>query len=100
MKKYSAVSAVIAVAMLSVSGFALQGTAAQPQQNKTATHGRKLRQKLLQKPRRRIQTFVGVISDGQCAVEGVAQGDHEEGQGEYRRELRKGMRQKIRVCLV
>lgn len=65
MKKHSAISVVIAVAVLSVCSFAFQGTATQPQQNKTATQ-----EKAPAKAPAPVQTFVGVISDGQCAVKG------------------------------
>src|SRR5215467_5502545 len=58
MKRYHRVSAFIAVAVLSVGAFASQGTPpaqAQPQKAQAKAP---------------IQTFVGVISDGQCAVKG------------------------------
>jgi len=58
MKKYRAAAAFCAAAVLSVSSFAFQGTPpaqAQPQK----AHAKAP-----------IQTFVGVISDGQCAVKG------------------------------
>jgi hypothetical protein len=73
MKKHSAVSTVVAVAMLSVCGFAFQGGSAQPQQNKVATQERapaKAPQKAQAKATAPIQTFMGVISDGQCAAKG------------------------------
>ena len=59
MKKYPAAAAFFAGAILSVSAFAFQGTAAPPQPK-------------TQKPTAKapIQTFVGVISDGQCAAKG------------------------------
>jgi hypothetical protein len=58
MKKYQMAAAFFAGAILSVSAFAFQSTA--PPQSKT------------QKPAAKapIQTFVGIISDGQCAVKG------------------------------
>lgn len=58
MTKYRAVAAVFACAVLSVSTFAFPGTPS-PQPNQ---------QKITSKAP--IQTFVGVISDGQCAVKG------------------------------
>ncbi len=63
MKKHSAVSAAVAIAVLSVSGFAFQGTAAQ-------SNVQKAPQKAPAKATAPIQTFVGVISDGQCALKG------------------------------
>jgi hypothetical protein len=65
MKKYSAVGVVVAVAVLSVCSFAFQGEPAQPQQKKGATT-----QKAPAKAKAPIQTFTGVISDGQCAPKG------------------------------
>jgi hypothetical protein len=69
MKKYSVGSAVVAIAMLSVCGFAVQGTPAQPQEKKAATQ-EKAPAKTAAKAKAPIQTFVGVISDGQCAAKG------------------------------
>jgi hypothetical protein len=63
MKKHSAISGVVAVAVLSVCSFAFQGTAAQP-------NAQKAPQKAPAKATAPLQTFVGVISDGQCAVKG------------------------------
>src|SRR6476661_10577628 len=57
MKRYHRVSAFVAVAVLSACTFASQATSAQP----------KPQQATAKAP---IQTFVGVISDGQCAVKG------------------------------
>jgi hypothetical protein len=59
MKKYSVGSAMVVIAVLSVCGFALQETPAQPKPQKAPT-----------KAKAPIQTFVGVISDGQCAPKG------------------------------
>jgi hypothetical protein len=60
MKKYPAASTMVVVIVLSVCAFAVQGaSSAQP----TA-------QKAPAKSAAPIQTFVGVISDGQCAVKG------------------------------
>lgn len=58
MKKYRAAAALFACASLSVCAFAFQGTPPAPAQPKKAT------------AKAPIQTFVGVISDGQCAVKG------------------------------
>ena len=58
MKKYSALSAV-AIGMLSVCGLALQSPPPRPTQQKAPA-----------KAAAPIQTFVGVISDGQCAIKG------------------------------
>src|SRR5438874_2688411 len=69
MKKRSAICAVVAVAVLSACSFALQAGSAQSQQNKTATQ-EKAPAKASAKATAPIQTFVGVISDGQCAVKG------------------------------
>jgi hypothetical protein len=55
MKKNSVLSVAIAIVMLPVCGLALQSAFAQSTQQKAAAP---------------IQTFVGVISDGQCAVKG------------------------------
>jgi hypothetical protein len=58
MKRYQRVSALIGVAALSACAFAFQGTPsahAQPQKAPAKAP---------------IQTFVGIISDGQCAVKG------------------------------
>jgi len=58
MKKYPAAAAFFAGAILSVSAFAFQGTpSAQAEPTKTQAKAP-------------MQTFVGVISDGQCAVKG------------------------------
>jgi len=59
MKRYSVLSAVLMVLVLSVCSFALQNTPAQPKPQKTPA-----------KAAAPVQTFVGVISDGQCAVKG------------------------------
>ncbi|HEY2361818.1 MAG TPA: hypothetical protein VGK36_11910 [Candidatus Angelobacter sp.] len=59
MKRYQRVVAVIGVAALSVCAFASQATSAQPKAQKAPA-----------KAAAPIQTFVGVISDGQCAVKG------------------------------
>src|SRR5437899_2365769 len=59
MKKSSAWSAVLAIWMLPVCGLALQSTPQQPTQQKAPA-----------KATAPIQTFVGVITDGQCAVQG------------------------------
>ena len=59
MKRYQSVIAVIGITALSVCAFAFQSTPAQPTTQKPAA-----------KPAVPIQTFVGVISDGQCAVKG------------------------------
>jgi hypothetical protein len=58
MKRYHKVSAFIVVAVLSVGAFALQGTPSAQAQPKKA------------QAKVPIQTFVGVISDGQCAAKG------------------------------
>jgi hypothetical protein len=58
MKKYPAIATVVC-AVLSVGAFALQATTAQPKPQKAPA-----------KASAPIQTFVGVISDGQCAVKG------------------------------
>jgi hypothetical protein len=65
MKRYAPVGVTIASALLSVCCFAFQGGPAQPQQKKAAT-----KEKAPAKPTAPIQTFVGVITDGQCAVKG------------------------------
>ena len=59
MKRYQAVSAVLAIAMFSLSGSAFQGTPEQPKQPAAPT-------KATAPP----QSFTGVISDGQCVVKG------------------------------
>ena len=59
MKKNSVLSVAIAIVMLPVCGPALQSAFAQSTQQKTSA-----------KAAAPIQTFVGVISDGQCAVKG------------------------------
>jgi len=60
MKRYQRLSALIGFATLSVCAFAFQSASpAQPTTQKPAT-----------KSAAPIQTFVGVISDGQCAVKG------------------------------
>jgi len=56
-KRYQAITALFAGAILSVSAFAFQGEPAQPKTQKTPA-----------KATAPIQTFVGVITDGQCAV--------------------------------
>ena len=66
MKKHSAIGAVVAVATLSVCSFALQGTASQPSAQPKPQAPAKASAKVVAP----IQTFVGVISDGQCAVKG------------------------------
>jgi hypothetical protein len=60
MKKFGAISALAISAVLSVGAFGFQGT--QPAQPKP--------QKAPAKSAAPIQTFVGVITDGQCAVKG------------------------------
>jgi hypothetical protein len=57
MRKYAAI--MVACAMLSVCTFAFQATTAQPKAQKAPA-----------KAAAPMQTFVGVISDGQCAVNG------------------------------
>src|SRR5579864_1744815 len=59
MKTIRAATVVIASAMLAVCAFASQATSAQPNAQKAPA-----------KAAAPIQTFVGVISDGQCAVKG------------------------------
>ena len=59
MKRLQSASAVVAIAMFSLSGFAFQGTPAQPKPQ--AAPG-----KATAPP----QSFTGVISDGQCAGKG------------------------------
>ena len=59
MKKFRVATAIIACAVLSVSGYAFQAT---PTQSKA--------QKAPAKAAATMQTFVGVITDGQCAVKG------------------------------
>jgi len=67
MKRHSAIGAVVAVATLSACSFAFQGaapqTSAQPKPPQAPA-------KASAKATAPIQTFVGVISDGQCAVKG------------------------------
>jgi hypothetical protein len=58
MKEFRAVAALFISAVLSVSAFAFQGTPP-AQSTPQKTHAKAP-----------IQTFVGVISDGQCAVKG------------------------------
>lgn len=58
MKRYHRLSSLIGFAALSVCAFAFQATPAQPTAQKPAAKSAP------------IQTFVGVISDGQCAVKG------------------------------
>ena len=57
MKRYHRVSALIGVTALLVCAFASPATSAQPKPQQTTAKAP-------------IQTFVGVISDGQCAVKG------------------------------
>src|SRR5690242_21421304 len=57
MKGYHTAITFIGIATLSVCAFAAQATAAQPKPQQA-------------KAKAPIQTFVGVISDGQCAVKG------------------------------
>jgi hypothetical protein len=57
MKRYEGVSALIGFAALSACAFASQATSAQPKA-----------QKVPAKAAAAIQTFVGVITDGQCAA--------------------------------
>jgi len=59
LKKYRVVNAAIASILLAVCAFASQATSAQPKAQKAPA-----------KAAVPIQTFVGVISDGQCAVKG------------------------------
>jgi len=59
MKRYSVLNAVLVVLVLSVCSFALQNTPAQHEPQKAPA-----------KVAAPVQTFVGVISDGQCAVKG------------------------------
>lgn len=59
MKRYHRASAFFGVAALSVCAFAFQAAPAQPKAPKPAA-----------KAPAPVQTFVGVISDGQCAVKG------------------------------
>lgn len=59
MKRHSMVSAVITSVVLSVCAFAFQATTAQPKAQKAPA-----------KAAAPMQTFVGVITDGQCAVKG------------------------------
>lgn len=59
MKRVRTVSAMIAGALLSVCAFALQATPPQPKAQKAPA-----------KAVAPIQTFVGVITDGQCAMKG------------------------------
>jgi hypothetical protein len=59
MKKYPAITFTVACAVLSLSAFALQAAPAQPKAQQPAA-----------KATAPVQTFVGVISDGQCAVKG------------------------------
>jgi len=58
-KRYRAITALFAGAVLSVSAFAFQGAPAQPKAQKAPA-----------KATAPIQTFVGVITDGQCATNG------------------------------
>lgn len=58
MRKFRAVSALCVIAVLSSGAFALQGAQPAQAQPKKA------------QAKAPIQTFVGVISDGQCAVKG------------------------------
>lgn len=62
MKRYRTVSVLITFSALSVCAFASQTTPPQPKAQKTPA-----------KAAAPIQTFVGVISDGQCAVKGSHQ---------------------------
>ncbi|MFL6386865.1 MAG: hypothetical protein ACJ71U_05200 [Terriglobales bacterium] len=59
MTRYHRVSALIGVAALSVCAFAFQGTTTQSKAHKAPV-----------KTTAPMQTFVGVITDGQCAVKG------------------------------
>jgi hypothetical protein len=59
LKKVRTVTMMIATAMLSVCAFAFQGTVSPPKPEKAPA-----------KASAPIQTFVGVITDGQCAVKG------------------------------
>jgi hypothetical protein len=65
MKRYAPVSAAIVSGLLSVCCFAFQGTPAQPPQKKAST-----KEKAPARAAAPIRTFVGVITDGQCAVKG------------------------------
>lgn len=62
-KRYALVNAAIVSGLLSVCCFAFQGAPAQPQQKKAST-----KEKAPARAAVPIQTFVGVITDGQCAV--------------------------------
>ncbi|HEX3102800.1 MAG TPA: hypothetical protein VHQ22_00020, partial [Terriglobales bacterium] len=64
MKRYHRASVLIGVAALSVCAFASQATASQ------ATSAQPKAQKAPAKAAAPIQTFVGVITDGQCVVKG------------------------------
>jgi hypothetical protein len=58
-KSARAITAMIACVVLSASGYAFQGAPAQPKAQKAPA-----------KATAPIQTFVGVITDGQCATKG------------------------------
>lgn len=59
MKRHQRISALIGFAALSVCAFASQATSAQPKPQKAPA-----------KAAAPMQTFIGVITDGQCAVRG------------------------------
>jgi hypothetical protein len=59
MKRYPRVSALVGFAALSVCAFAFQGTPPQPKAQKASA-----------KAAAPVQTFIGVITDGQCATKG------------------------------
>ena len=59
MKRFRAANVVVAGVLLSATALALQATPAQPREQKAAA-----------KSAAPVQTFVGVITDGQCAVKG------------------------------
>ena len=59
MKKYATLSTVVVSTLLSACAFALQGVPAPPASTKAPA-----------KAAAPVQTFVGLITDGQCAVKG------------------------------
>ena len=65
MKKFRTATVVVASVMLSVCAFAFRGEPAQSQQK-----AQPAKEKAPAKAAAPIQTFVGVISDGQCAKTG------------------------------
>ena len=84
MKRHSMVSAVDHERVLSVCAFAFQATSAQPKAQKAPA-----------KAAAPMQTFVGVITDGQCAVKGSHKEVMAKAKVNTASQLRERMRQEI-----